>query len=306
MKKSAKLVSILFLTLYVIGCAAILPRTADLQNVHQIYREEFASSAIPVSPQDHGDIACQPNDAAFSQTQRAIRDYQVKYPQADSRVKQHLYVLQAMIYLQSGRPGMARLVQKEFVHTNEIVKGRNGQYPRDALFAANLQALVDGWMAYCALNKAAPAGGVYHTDQFSDEQGQLQTAAGRIQANLDSVVTTDPAVDEGALYLSATAAIFQMWASKIKDDQCSSGKKCSKIGLSNEDIENACGSDNQCRDNKRQSAIEQMKTKDLAPYHKLLGKFLSETEKRAAETAELPEVPAGRWRYIALYKSLGQ
>jgi hypothetical protein len=97
-----------------------------------------------------------------------------------------------------------------------------------------------------------------------------------------------------------------MWSSKIKDDQCYSGKKCSKIGLSDEDIETACGSDNQCRDDKRRSAIEQMKTKDLAPYHKLLGKFLSETEKRAAETAELPEVPAGRWRYIALYRSLGQ
>ena len=97
-----------------------------------------------------------------------------------------------------------------------------------------------------------------------------------------------------------------MWASKIKDDQCFFGKNCIKIGLSKEDIDNACGNDNQCRDNKRRSAIEQMKTKDLAAYHKLLGRFLSETEKRAADAGKLPEVPAGRWRYIALYKALGQ
>jgi hypothetical protein len=303
MKKSVNFALILVLVLYVAGCAAITPRTADLQNVHQLYRQEFLSSAIPQSPNDQKDIACQPNDEAFAQTLRAIRDYQVKYPQADSRLTQHLYVLQAMIYLQSGRPGMARLMQKEFIKTNEIVKRGNEQYPRDALFAANLEALVDGWMVYCVLDKA---GGPFQDPQFTTQEQTLQTAAGEIQTNLESFETTDPAADEGALYLSASAAIFQMWASKIKGDRCFFGKNCTAIGLSKEDIENACGDDNQCRKKKRLIAIEQMKTKDLAAYHKLLSRFLSETEKRAAKASELPEVPAGRWRYIALYDSLGQ
>ncbi|MBW2335930.1 MAG: hypothetical protein JRF47_04085 [Deltaproteobacteria bacterium] len=303
MKKSVNFALILVLVLYVAGCAAITPRTADLQNVHQLYRQEFLSSAIPQSPNDQKDIACQPNDEAFAQTLRAIRDYQVKYPQADSRLTQHLYVLQAMIYLQSGRPGMARLMQKEFIKTNEIVKRGNEQYPRDALFAANLEALVDGWMVYCVLDKA---GGPFQDPQFTTQEQTLQTAAGEIQTNLESFETTDPAADEGALYLSASAAIFQMWASKIKGDRCFFGKNCTAIGLSKEDLENACGDDNQCRKKKRLIAIEQMKTKDLAAYHKLLSRFLSETEKRAAEAGELPEVPAGRWRYLALYDSLGQ
>ncbi len=113
MKKSVNFVLILVLVLYVAGCAAITPRTADLQNVHQLYRQEFLSSAIPQSPNDQKDIACQPNDEAFAQTLRAIRDYQVKYPQTDSRLTQHLYVLQAMIYLQSGRPSMAGLLKTD-------------------------------------------------------------------------------------------------------------------------------------------------------------------------------------------------
>ena len=303
MKKSVNIVLILLLVLYVAGCAAITPRTADLQNVHQLYREEFLSSAIPKSPNDQKDIACQPTDEAFSQSLRAIRDYQVKYPQADSRVTQHLYVLQAMIYLQSGRPGMARLLQKEFIKTNKIVKRENEQYPRDALFAANLEALVDGWMAYCMLDKAR---GPFQDPQFASQEQTLQTAAGEIQVNLESFETTNPAVDEGAIYLSASAAIFQMWASKIKEDRCFFGKNCTEIGLSKEDLERECGSDLDCKNKNRQQAIRRMKTKDFAAYQKLLGRFLSESEKRAAETGELPEVRTGRLRYLALYNFLGQ
>jgi len=303
MKRLINIVLVFILVFYASGCAVLAPQTGELQKVHQLYREEFLVSGIPNFPNDQKDIACQTNDEAFSRTLRAIRDYQVKYPQADERIAQHLHVLEAMIWLQSGRPGMARLVKEEFIKTNDIVKGGEKPYPRDQLFAANLGALIDGWMTYCMLDEK---GGPFQEAEYVTQQRTLETISGNVKTNLESIETTDPAIDEGALYLSASAAIFQMWASKIKADQCFFGKKCSDIGLSDEEIETACGSDNQCRNNKRQAAIEGMKTNDLAPYHKLLGKFLSETEKRAAETAELPEVPAGRWRYIALYKSLGQ
>jgi hypothetical protein len=210
-----------------------------------------------------------------------------------------------MVYLQSGRPGMARLVQKEFIKTNEIVRGGNKQYPRDALFAANLEPLIGGWMAYCILDKAA---GPFQDPQFTTQQQMLQTAAGEIQANLESFETTDPAADEGAIYLSASAAIFQMWASKIKEDQCFFGKNCTEIGLSKEDLESECGRDIDldCRNKMRRQAIRRMKTKDFAAYRSLLGRFLSEPEKRAAEAGESPAVPAGRLRYMALYDFLGQ
>jgi hypothetical protein len=136
----------------------------------------------------------------------------------------------------------------------------------------------------------------------------LQTAAGEIQANLESFETTDPAADEGAIYLSASAAIFQMWASKIKEDQCFFGKNCTEIGLSKEDLESECGRDIDldCRNKMRRQAIRRMKTKDFAAYRSLLGRFLSEPEKRAAEAGELTAVPAGRLRYMALYDFLGQ
>lgn len=303
MKKPMNLILIFILVWYAAGCAVLTPQTADLQGVHQIYREEFLKSAIPESPNDQKDVACQPEDEAFSQTLRAIRDYQVKYPQADSRVTQHLYVLQAMILLQSGRPGMARLVQKEFIKMDEIFKGGTAEFPRDALFAANLEALIEGWMAYCIVDDA---GGPFHDTQYEAKQQTLQTAAGNIKANLESIKTTDPAVDEGALYLSASAAIFQMWASKIKEDRCIFGKNCSGIGLNNEDLESECGSDLECRKKKRLSIVQEMKTRDLAAFQILLGRFLSEPEKRVALSGELQELQAGRLRYLALYNFLGE
>jgi hypothetical protein len=302
MKKTVTFIVLLILVFCISGCATITPRTSDLQNVHQLYREEFLSSALPESPNDQEDIACQPNDGDFSKTLRAIRDYQVKYPQADSRITQHLYVLEAMIWLQSGRPGMARLIQKDFIKTNEIVKGGKAQYPRDALFAANLEALIDGWMAYCILDAK---GGPFPETEFTAKQRTLQTAAGKIRTNLESIETTDPAVDEGALYLSASATIFQMWASKIKADQCLLGRDCTAIGLSKEDIENTCGNNKNCKVKKRKQAVSEMKTKDLGAYQHLLGRFLSESEKRLAESGELQTAQAGRLRYLALYSILG-
>ena len=136
-------------------------------------------------------------------------------------------------------------------------------------------------------------------------QRTLQTAADKIRTNLESIETTDPAVDEGALYLSASAAIFQMWASKIKTDQCLLGKDCTAVGLSKEDIENACDNNNECRKMKRNQAVSEMKSKDLGAYQHLLGRFLSESEKRLAESQDFQTVQAGRLRYITLYRILG-
>jgi len=303
MKKIACYALIVFIVSLTAGCALLSPKTADLENVHLLYRTEFSASVIPATPNNQKDTACQNNDEAFAQTLRAIRDYQVKYPQTDARIIQHLYVLQAMIYLQSGRPGMARLLQKEYLAKNPNVKGQKTGYTRDALFAANLESLIAGWMAYCMLDKD---GGPFHPQKFAAQEQALRTAADEIRSNLQSFETTDPAADEGAVYIAASAAMFQMWASKIKGDRCFFGKECTELGLSKEDLNRACGNDQTCKRTKRTEGIQAMKISEFAPYRNLLGQFLSDPEKQAAAAGEMQAVPAGRLRYLALYKYLGQ
>jgi hypothetical protein len=303
MKKIANYALILFLVLFAVGCAFLTPKTADLENVHQLYRQEFSSSVIPATPNNQKDAACQNNDEAFVQTLRAIRDYQIKYPQTDARIVRHLYVLQAMVYLQSGRPGMARLLQKEYLAKDQNVKQQKTGYPRDALFAANLEFLIDGWIAYCMLDKD---GGPFQPKKFAAQEQTLRTAANEIQSNLQSFEITDPATDEGAIYIAASAAMFQMWASKIKGDRCFFGKKCMELGLSKEDLDRQCPNDQKCKREKRREEIKKMKTTEFAPYRTLLGPFLSDPEKQAAEAGEMQALPAGRLRYLGLYKYLGQ
>jgi hypothetical protein len=296
--------SVLFiLFMAIVGCSFLAPKTNDLENIHQVYREEFITSAIPNSPNDQSDVACRAHEIAFTGSLQAIRDFQVKYPDVDPAITQHLYVLQAMIYLQSGRPGMARLIHKEFIDEQQLVKGRNQGYRRDALFAQNFGALTQGWITYCALDEQK---GPFGANRFLVQQKDLEKAAGEIQGNLKDFTTTDPVADEGAIYLATSAALFQMWATKIKSDRCFFGKQCEAVGLTGEELERKCGADGDCKKKERKAAIRKAKVRDFASYRKLIGRFLSEPEKRLADSDTLRGASIGRFRYLAIYRYLGQ
>jgi len=283
------------------GCSFLAPRTSELNKIHNLYREEFLASVIPVSPNEWKDAACQPNEGTFIRTLQAIRDFQVQYREDDPAVTQHLYVLQAMIYIQSGRSGMARLMQKEFIDKLEVPKGRGDSYPRDALFAANLEPLIEGWMAYCTLDKEQ---GPFQNEKYRIQEKELKKAARAIEKNLKVVEVSDPAADEGALYLAASAALFEMWALKVEEDRCLFGKDCPRIDLTDERLMQACGNNVECRREKRREAFDKVKREDLELYRNLMGKYLSDFEKRAAETDPSAQGLSGRFRYLAIYQSL--
>jgi hypothetical protein len=286
------------------GCAWLTPRTAELEDIHRIYREEFMTTAIPADIGEGGDVACRIDPDGFARTLQAIHDFRVRHPDADPAVLRHLHVLQAMIFLQSGRPGMARLISRDFIPEAGSAAGRRGAVTRDALFADNLDALIDGWTVYCELSEA---GGPFPDPAFSDEQQAIQGAARAIRTYLQAFETTDPVADEGAVYLAASAALFQMWATKIQSDRCRFGKDCAAVGLSDEALARRCAAgDRQCEKRERQAAIRAARARDFAAYRELIGRFLSEPEKRLADSENWQAASTGRYRYLAVYRYLGR
>jgi hypothetical protein len=292
-----------FILAAMVGCAFLTPKSAELEKIHQCYREEFMTTAIPTAIDERQDVACQVDPDGFVRTLQAIRDFQVRYPDVDPAITQHLYVLQAMVFLQSGRPGMARLLNKDFIEKGNITASKGGGFTRDALFADNLENLIDGWTVYCQL---ITAGGPFNEPAFSDHQRAIEDSAHAIRTYLKTFETKDPAADEGAVYLAASAALFQMWATKIKSDRCLFGKKCEAVGLSDDDLQRLCGGDRDCRNSERGAAVGKAKAREFASYRELIGRFLSEPERRLADSENWQTAAIGRYRYLAVYRYLGQ
>jgi hypothetical protein len=266
--------SLLFLLLLgsaLTGCALLSPRTAALQAVHQAYREEFGRAvALPAPSEGPRPVSDQKSggDPAFPATLRAIREFKVTYGE-DSREAAHLTVLEGMIYLQSGRFGMAKLVADDVAAAQSSLRSGTGQYTRDELLAKTFGYLVLGWQEIHDFTDAS--------DSTIAEHAKLAQAADGIKTALDGLGSSklaQPEVDEGAIYLATTAAIFYVWSFALKN----------QAGLpdARKDIWFTKG-------------------------HELIGRYLSDSERKAAVgtlqpgEAQASNAPIGRLRYVEWY-----
>jgi hypothetical protein len=262
---------ILLLILALSGCAVLSPRTTALSTVHQAYREEFGRMVALPPPSEGTPQASDrktTEDPAFPATLRAIREFKVTYGE-DSREAAHLTVLEGMIYLQSGRFGMAKLVAEDVQAAQASLRSGTGQYTRDELLAKTFGYLLQGWQEIRDFRD--------DSDSTIAEHQKFEQAADGIKAaldGLDSARMADTDVDEGAIYLATTAAIFYVWVFELKN----------QAGLpdARKDLWFTRGSD-------------------------LTGRYLSDTEKKAAagtlqeRGAQTTNASVGRLRYVEWY-----
>ena len=182
------------------GCIVsfITPKAADLRQVHDAYSREFTALNLGEPKKDAARAAPREN-AAFAQSLRAIQDYRRRYP-GDTAELAHLQVLEGMIYLQSGRFGLAEAIQPEVARAAGKLSSATGLGVRDQLFAQNFSALVAGWTE---AKKTAP-----DPAKLLAVADQIAAALRRIPA--DKLGAADAA--DGAGYLATTAAIFYVTA----------------------------------------------------------------------------------------------
>ncbi|MEJ2540178.1 MAG: hypothetical protein P8188_09430 [Gemmatimonadota bacterium] len=197
----------LMLVLVVAACATIAPQTEALEGVHATYRQEF----LDVGPPLPGEALAPEEDARFSATLQAIRDYRLRFGE-DSPQAAHLTVLEGMIYLQTGRLGMAALVEDDVVAaTGQLMSGE--QFTRDALFAAAYPDLIEGWEH--SLRAASP-----ETSDAPPSATALSSSAEAIATLLRDQQGRLAAgdADQGAIYLATTAATFWAWSDVVERD----------------------------------------------------------------------------------------
>jgi hypothetical protein len=266
-QKPMRIIGLLpFLLLALHACAFLSPQSTALKEVHQSYREEFARAIVlPPLPEEQREAPNQKaaEAPAFPVTLRAIREFKVTYGEG-SREAAHLTVLEGMIYLQSGQFGMAKLIAEDVRAAQAHLRSGTGQYTRDELLAKSFGHLLLGWQQIHNFTDTS--------DSTIAEHRKLQQAADGIKAALDSLDASkiaQPEVDEGAIYLATTAAIFYVWVYKLESD----------AGMA-----------------------DATKAKWFTKGYELIGQYLSDTEKKAAEGAIQPgNSPVGRLRYVEWY-----
>jgi len=249
-----------------ISCAKLTPRTTALRQIHQLYRGEF-DQYLQLPPSNREVSAKRGSDekvspAPFAATLREIRSYRIKFGE-DNRESAHLTVLEGMIYLQTRQLKMARLLLPDIQQAAANLGQGSGAAVRDRLLAQNFESLLAGW------------GAIDEKRSAIDKARIFAKAADSIGANLASLDrleparTSEPEVDEGSIYLAATAAIFYLHAGENAgyrspgDDPC----WCAK-GMS------------------------------------LIAPRLSESERRLARSVDNQSISVGRIRYLRIYSSL--
>lgn len=256
------------------GCTLFqkpLPRTAALKEVHDRYRAEFADLLLP-GPANSG-FPKGGTNAPFAQTLRGIRAYRVTFSNAAPAELAHLTVLEGMIYLQSGRIGMARMVSNQVAAAAGQLLSAGGSPARDGLFAENFGSLLVGWNEIAENSDNLPS--------TSAEPDKLRSAAATITTNLNRRLTAGTLLsaeaDEGAVYLATTAAIFDAWSYEL------------------------------LRDPTKPEEARALRRELFPPVRDLMGKFLNPAELAAASSAGGGESPpSSRLRYVQWYHWLGE
>jgi hypothetical protein len=182
------------------GCQTALPQTADLRQVHELYSSEFATLELPAP--DAMTAAPRATGAAFARTLQAIHDYRARH-RDDLAGLAHVQVLEGMIYLQSGRFGLAAAVRPEVEVAGERLAAPGGKLVRDRLLARHFGTLLEGW-----------------AETRKENNRQWRTFE-RVAATLADALAAIPAAqlapgetDQAALHLATSAAVFWMWAAR--------------------------------------------------------------------------------------------
>ena len=260
-----------------------------LQKVHEAYQTEFVKAFLPGTSRAEGSDVCTPatGDRAFSGTLQAIRAFRVDFkrdpqstgssPDLAQRELAHLVVLEAMIFLQSGRPGLAALMKNDVAEAKAQLISSQGAYVRDFMFADNFEDLIAGWEMICRWSGQRDL----HSLQMEDPSRLISAAehiGERLAAYRAAGKLNHVEPDDGAIYLATTAAIFDVWAYKVRHDQCNFARICEE-GYTTKYFKHG---------------------KDLIALH------LSDTEKRAGSTPdlELRDTLNGRLRYVLWYRFL--
>jgi hypothetical protein len=227
------------------GCKTAESGSAALTEIHRSYRDEFARLVMPLEPG-------KPAHADFSRTLKAIDDFKANHPGA-SKEDAHLTVLKAMIHVQSGNIGMARAMQGDVAAAAAQLRSPTGKHTRDELFATAFDPLIRGW-----------------TDVHGGRpnNNDMRRAGDDIAAILKRLDTggTGSELDEGAIYLAATAAAFRTpWLANAEPAE---------------------------------------QTSIATDSYQLIGRYLTPEEQTAARTESYGGISPGRIRYLKWYRAM--
>lgn len=206
----AVIISFLLLVIITAGCAS-----SGLKEVHQIYETEYSrqlAGTIEISGKKPPKLVS--SETQFPETLNAIVGFRAKNPTKKNAVK-HVAVLEAMIYLQSGQYGMARLAAVQANKLEGSLTTVDGAPLRDELFLKALildPGLVDAWEIIRNLDPGDETLELATLQRIHD--GTLeQTARGLSELANSAKVAKE---DDGALYIAATAAICYLYVREYK------------------------------------------------------------------------------------------
>lgn len=182
-------------------CSTFVAKTYRLEQIHETYTSEWVKADLTRPSTSPGVPKA---TSTFGATLEAIRNYKTQYG-ADTREAAHLTVLEGMIHLQSGSPGMARLLIPEVETAKGRLRSSGGTATRDSLFAECYPELVAGWSAVFGGNNDDTS--VVAKD-FLDAAEGIREKLGRIKLRERALAN----VDSGGAYVATSAVIFYMWA----------------------------------------------------------------------------------------------
>lgn len=264
--RSFAVILLMLVALVTASCAS-----GALRSVHDTYLNEFQASLTRENDGSEAAKALDPsNRNQFPETLTAISSFRSEYPNSTNAIK-HVSVLEAMVYLQSGQYGLARLAAKNAKGMPGDLSTYKDGLIRDQLFLLALtdergRGLIDVWemiestRGFPSLEKA---------NTFEDLGDNLSDLAKRSKA---------PAHDEGKTYIAAVAVLCYQWAME--------GKKLAVVGTPAE----------------KQRHIKEIETKYGNLMKDALEPHLTDVEKNATD-AELQELArwSARYRYVRLY-----
>jgi hypothetical protein len=285
MKRFASLLALTAGLVMTSGCLVtfLTPKTAALQQIHDTYRADFAALTVPPASAAPDAPSGPSTSAAFSKSLQAIREYRLKYP-GDSQELAHLKVLEGMIYIQSGRFGLAEAVRDDVVSAGEKLSSGTGRTVRDQLFARNFKTLINGW------SETRKTSG-RHWETFQQAADDLAKALNETKAKQFS----DPESDQGALYLATTAAIYYVWAFKEFND----------YPFARSEIPDGTAPTPEQIEAKKPKIVEN-KNKWFTAGRDLIGRHLDGSLTNAIVTKDLGQAPEGTLRFVEWYHWLDQ
>ncbi|MFC1824188.1 hypothetical protein ACFL9T_15865 [Thermodesulfobacteriota bacterium] len=222
--------TLLLVLVFLVGCV-LTPKTYQLEKIHQNYTTEWADWSATSLPAASTNPKIVDGRGRFKNTLAGIKNYRQEHGDTSSMVA-HLTVLEGMIYIQSGTPGMAKLLVPEVKEAVPRLKSATGVVTRDYLFAMCYEHLTNGWAAiYKKGVNVQPV-------DFSEPADKIKEILNKIPKEKRA----EGYVDSGGAYVATSAAIFYLWAHAAAPtkselpDMATKGKAVLKPWLSNHEI----------------------------------------------------------------------